>query len=80
MQQLSGSSGRGGTHTPATRTDFFWISERRSKGEERREEKRILGSGEALEGRVEIAGVEEGLAVVGGLLIIAGVEDSRIEA
>jgi len=80
MQQLSGSSGRGGTHTPATRTDFFWISERRSKGEERREEKRILGSGEALEGRVEIAGVEEGLAVVGGLLIIAGVDDSRIEA
>lgn len=80
MQQLSGSSGRGGTHTPATNTDFFWISVRRSRGEERREEKRILGSPGASERVVDIAGVEEGVAVVGGLLEIAGVEDSRIEA
>jgi hypothetical protein len=80
IQQLSGSSGRGGTHTPATSTDFFWISERRSKGEERREEKRILGSSGASERVVEIAGVQEGIAVVGGLLVIAGVEDWRIEA
>jgi hypothetical protein len=29
---------------------------------------------------VEIAGVQEGIAVVGGLLVIAGVEDWRIEA
>jgi hypothetical protein len=29
---------------------------------------------------VEIAGVEEEVADVGGLLVIAGVEDSRIEA
>lgn len=76
---MSGSSGRGGTHTPATSTDFFLISERRSKGEERREEKRILGSSGASERVVEIAGVEEGIAVVGGLLVIAGVEDWRIE-
>jgi len=79
MQQLSGSSGRGGTHTPATNTDFFWISDRRSKGEESREEKRILGSGDESEGVVEIAGVVEGLADVGGLLVIAGVDNSRIE-
>lgn len=77
---MSGSSGRGGTHTPATSTDFFWISERRSKGEERREEKRILGSSGASERVVEIAGVKEGIAVVGGLLVIGGVEDWRIEA
>lgn len=76
---MSGSSGRGGTHTPATSTDFFWISERRSKGEERREEKRILGSSRASERVVEIAGVKEGIAVVGGLLVIVGVEDWRIE-
>jgi len=80
MQQLSGSSGRGGTHIPATNTDFFWISERRSRGEERREEKRILGSGAASEGMVEIVGVEDAVAVVGGLLVIGGLEDSRIEA
>jgi hypothetical protein len=80
MQQLSGSPGRGGTHTPATRTDFFWISERRSRGEERREENRIFGSGGESEGGVGTAGVDEGVAVVGGLLVIAGMEDSRIEA
>ena len=80
MQQLSGSSGRGGTHTPATSTDFFCISERRSRGEESRDEKRILGPSAASDRVVEIAGVDEGEAVVGGLLVIAGVEDSRIEA
>lgn len=76
---MSGSSGRGGTHTPATKTDFFWISERRSRGEDRREEKRILGSSEESEGVVANVGVE-GVADVDGLLVIAGVEDSRIEA
>jgi hypothetical protein len=77
---LSGSSGRGGTHTPATNTLFFIISERRSKGEESREEKRIEGSGSESTDLVLIAGAEPGLAVVGGLLDILGVEDSIIEA
>jgi hypothetical protein len=80
MQQLSGSSGRGGTHTPATNTDFFWISDRRSRGEERRDEKRILGSSGAFERVVEIAGFEGGVAGVGDLIVITGVEYSRIEA
>ena len=80
MQQLSGSPGLGGTQTPATSTDFFCISLRRSRGEERREEKRILGPSGASDRLVEIGGVDEGVAVVGGLLVIAGVEDSRIEA
>ncbi len=80
MQQLSGSSGRGGTHTPATNTDFFCISVRRSRGDERREEKRILGPSVASDRAVEIAGLDEGVAVLGGLLVIAGVENSRIEA
>jgi hypothetical protein len=80
MQQLSGSSGRGGTHTPATNIDFFWVSERRSRGDERREENRIFGSGGESVGLVEKAGVEEGVAVVGGLLAISGVDDSRIDA
>jgi len=80
MQQLSGSSGRGGIHTPATSTDFFCISERRSRGDERREEKRIFGPSRASDRVVETVGVDEREAVVGGLLVIAGVEDSRIEA
>jgi len=44
MQQLSGSSGLGGITTPAILRLRFSISERRSKGEVRREEKRIEGS------------------------------------
>ena len=80
MQQLSGSSGRGGTHTPATSTDCFWISVRRSKGEDRREEKRIEGPEPALTASVDIGGLEEGVAVMGGVLVIEGVVDSRIEA
>jgi hypothetical protein len=39
-----------------------------------------LGSGAASGGAIEIGGVEEELAVIGGLLVIAGVENSRIEA
>lgn len=83
MQQLSGSSGFGGTKTPATNLLFFCISDRRSKGEESREEKRMLGSGSG----VEVMGGFEGDAVVGGALDMgegeAGEdedEDSRIEA
>jgi hypothetical protein len=67
---------------------FFLISLRRSRGEERREEKRIAGpvssgcslsaEGEDWEG--EIGGWEEGEAVVGGLEITVGVENSSREA
>lgn len=44
MQQLSGSSGLGGTQTPPTSLLFFRISDRRSRGEESREENKIDGS------------------------------------
>ncbi len=37
MQQLSGSSGRGGTHTPAINVLFFSISDRLSAGPASRE-------------------------------------------
>jgi len=58
-----------------------WISERRSRGEERREEKRIAGPESAAESEdVDTGGWEEGEAVVGGLLVIVGEEDSRREA
>ena len=39
MQQLSGSTGRGGTHTPATLVECRCISSRRSAGPARREPK-----------------------------------------
>jgi len=82
---LSGSTGRGGTHTPATSVLLFMISVRRSSGEERREEKRMLGPGSWSFGVVEIAGVVEGSAVVGGLEVICVLADgwegdSRIDA
>ena len=80
MQQLSGSSGRGGTHTPAINVDFFWISDRRSSGEDSLEENSIEGSGVAFEAVTLIGGVEDGDAVVGGTLAMVGVEDSSIEA
>jgi len=80
MQQLSGSFGRGGTHTPATNTLFFCISDLRSSGELNREEKRMLGPGSSSAGFVEMGGAVEGVAVVVGLLVIVGVEESRIEA
>jgi hypothetical protein len=38
------------------------------------------GSGSASTDFVSIAGVVDGVAVVGGLLVILGVEDSRIDA
>jgi len=58
---------------------------RRSKGEDSLEEKRMLGSGSWSFGVVEMAGVVEGCAVVGGLEVICvladeGEGDSRIEA
>lgn len=40
----------------------------------------MLGPGSASAGVVDIAGVDDRVAVVGGLLVISGVEDSRIEA
>ena len=82
MQQSSGSPGRRGTHTPATSTLFFWISDLRSRGEERRDEKRIAGPGSSsgFVSWVEKGGVEEGDAVVGGFEVMVGVEDSRREA
>jgi hypothetical protein len=61
---------------------FFWISDRRSRGEESREEKRIAGpessAGESEE--VDIGGCDEAEAVVGGLAMMVGNEDSRREA
>jgi hypothetical protein len=84
MQQLSGSSGRGGTQTPATKVLLRWISLRRSSGEESREENRIEGpesSVDSLSDEVDMPGslaAEE--AVVGGLLSGFWVEASRIEA
>jgi len=84
MQQLSGSSGFGGTHIPAIKVLFFASSERRSRGEESRLEKRIEGpvSSGTVEGvlGVDIGGLELGEAVVGGLLVTTGVEYSRREA
>lgn len=58
---------------------FFLISSLRSKGEESREEKRIAGSAGFSTGWEVMGGVEERLAVVGGLLVMVGEEDSRIE-
>lgn len=58
---------------------FFWISERRSRGEERREEKRIEGPRSSA-GVEEIGGVEDEEAVVGGLEAMVGEDDSRREA
>jgi hypothetical protein len=43
MQQLSGSSGRGGIHTPAIKLLLRCISDFRSWGDESREEKTIAG-------------------------------------
>jgi len=57
---------------------FFCISERRSKGEESREEKRMRGPGSS--SSVEMGGVVEGEAVVGGADVMFGEEDSRREA
>lgn len=74
MQQFSGSSGRGGTRTPATRVDFFRISERRSRGEERREEKTILGPSVAEVGVVLTAGDVDGSERVTGPLVDACLE------
>jgi hypothetical protein len=80
MQQLSGSEGLGGIHTPATKTLFFFISLLRSRGEESREEKRIFGPESVSAGMVDIGGFEEVVASVGGLLDIVGEEYSRREA
>lgn len=62
---------------PAMRVDWARISERRSRGEERREEKMMLCSGEELE---VMGGVVLGEAVVGAAEEIAGVEEDRMEA
>lgn len=78
MQQLSGSSGRGGTNTPAITWLAFSISERRSRGEERREEK-------IMEGLVSSASFVVVVAETGGGVLAEGVmglgesarEDSR---
>lgn len=80
MQQLSGSEGLGGTHTPAIKTLFFFISLLRSRGEESREENRILGPESVSAGVVDIGGLEDVVADVGGLLAIVGEEYSRREA
>ena len=70
---------------PAMRVLFFIISLRRSRGEESRDEKRIAGpwfrGSSASGGEEEDTGgcVEEG-ALVGGVEIMTGVEDSRREA
>lgn len=61
------------------------ISVRRSRGEESREEKRMLGPGSWSFGVVEMVGVVDGFAVVGGLEVTCiladeGDCDSRIEA
>lgn len=79
---MSGSSGLGGIHIPATNTLFFRISDLRSKGEDNREENKMAGSGAAAgeSSFREIGGVEEEEAIVGGLLVIIGLEDSSIEA
>lgn len=66
---MSGSSGRGGTRTPAIKVDFFIISERRSKGDESRDEKRIMGSSRAVAGVVLMAGDVEGWERVTGPLV-----------
>ena len=82
MQQLSGSSGLGGTHTPATRALFLRISLRRSRGEDSREEKSIAGPESSTCSLSEdvTSGLEDGEAVVGGLDFMLGVDDSRREA
>lgn len=82
MQQLSGSSGRGGTQTPASRVLLRWISDRRSSGEESREENKIAGPEGSASSSAELSGTEvgggvRGDAVVGGLLFILGVGVSR---
>jgi len=53
------------------------ISDRLSRGELRREENRIDGPESSVE---ETGGFGDGCAVVGGLEVMEGVEDSRIEA
>jgi hypothetical protein len=80
MQQLSGSSGFCGTHTPATNTDFLSISERRSKGEDKRDEKIIAGPSVMDVDMVSIGAAEDRAFGVWGLLAIEGEELSRIEA
>lgn len=86
MQQLSGSSGRGGTHTPATNLLLRWISDLRSRGDDSRDEKRIAGlelSAEPSAGLfvvVTVVGWLREEAVVGGLLLILGVGVSSREA
>ena len=85
MQQLSGSSGRGGTHTPATNVLLFLISERLSNGDESREEKRIAGPesstcSESVDWIEEEMKGDEGEAVVGAFDAIEGMENSRSEA
>ena len=61
---------------------FFLISLRRSRGEERREEKSIAGplSSACSESLEAVGGAVLGEAVVGDLDFIAGVDDSRREA
>jgi hypothetical protein len=64
---------------------FFMISPRRSRGEESRDEKRIAGPwfpGSSASGgeEEETAGCVDGDAVVGGLEVMTGLEDSRREA
>jgi len=59
---------------------FFNISERLSRGEDSREEKRMPGSvfGESLE-TVVMEGELDGEEIVGGLLDIFAADDCRIE-
>lgn len=61
---------------------FFLISLLRSRGEDRREEKRIAGplSSTVSESEEVMGGVELSAAVVGGFEVIGGVDDSRREA
>lgn len=64
---------------PATSVLFRCISLRRSKGEESRDENRMEGPGSGSGDVLDIGGAEESVAVVGGLEIMGGDEDSRIE-
>lgn len=85
MQQLSGSSGRGGTQTPATNVLLRWMSDLRSRGDDNREENIIAGLESLVEPFAElvvvvVVGREREEAVVGGLLLILGVGASRREA
>lgn len=65
---------------PATSVLFLCISLRRSKGEESRDEKRMEGPGSGSGDMLDIGGAEELVALVGGLEIMAGEQNSRIEA